>query len=114
MSFTGVSRENIFIDRVREGAEWELIGGASAALEVAPPLQVALGRQLQLSAKLRRRLAEDLLEDAIEVCERLEPHFVGDFADAQVWVQQQAFGLFDAHTRNVVGEVHTGYLLEHL
>jgi hypothetical protein len=41
----------------------------------------------QLSAVFGRRLAEDFLEHAVEMGERLETNLKRDFTDAQVWVE---------------------------
>ena len=84
----------------------------SLATRLASLLPTVLRRQLQLSAKLRRRLAEDLLENAIKVCERLEPHFVSDFADAQICVSQELTRVFEAYARNVLHEIYARNLLK--
>jgi len=67
----------------------------------------------QLNAIIGRRLAEDSLEDPVEMGERLEPYFKSDLADAQVRVEQQVLGPLNAQTRQVIGEVDAGYLAEH-
>src|SRR5229473_538513 len=77
-----------------EPAYWRPVRGWAIAT-------ISLRRQLQLPPIFRRRLAENSLEDAIEMGERLEADFVSDLADAQVRVQQQVLGLFDAHARDV-------------
>ena len=59
-------------------------------------------------------LAQDLFEHAIKMSQRLEAHFIGDFADPQIRVEQEILGSFHAHTGDVIGEVEPGHLLEHL
>jgi hypothetical protein len=49
-------------------------------------------------------LSKDSFECAIELRERLKPHVVGDFADAQIRIQQPVAGVFQAHARDVFGE----------
>ncbi|MDB6058204.1 MAG: hypothetical protein JWO95_2048 [Verrucomicrobiales bacterium] len=68
----------------------------------------------QLCPIIARRLPGNFLKHAIEVRQRLESDFIRDFADAQIWIEQQVLRLFDAHARDVVGEVQPGGLLEHL
>jgi hypothetical protein len=58
-------------------------------------------------------LAEQLLEDAVKVGERLEPDFERDFTHAQIRVEEEVFRFFDAHAGDVIGEIDTGDLLEH-
>jgi len=67
----------------------------------------------QLNAIIGRRLAEDSLEDPVEVGKRLEAYFKGDLADAQVRVEQQVLGALDAQTGQIIGEVDTGDFAEH-
>ena len=68
----------------------------------------------EVGAILGGRLTRELLEDAVEVRERLEADFIGDFADAQVGVEEKVLGLLNADAGEVVGEVDAGRLLEHL
>jgi hypothetical protein len=68
----------------------------------------------QLRAVLGGRLAQQLLEDAVEMRERLEPDLERDLAHAQVGIQQEILRLFNANAGQVVGEVDAGDLLEHL
>ena len=56
-----------------------------------------LSRPQQLPPVLRRRLAENLFEHAVEVRQRLETDFKRDFTDAQVRIEQQVFRLLDAN-----------------
>ena len=58
-----------------------------------------------MTAVLSRSLAEDLLENTIEVSEGLETHFVSDLADPQVRIQQQVLGFQDLRR----GRSHSAY-----
>ena len=55
--------------------------------------------------KLAGRLTENAFECAIELRERLKADVVCDFADAEIRVQQPVARVFQAHTRNVIGEL---------
>jgi len=48
-----------------------------------------LRRVRQLHPVFRRRLSHDLLEHAVEMRKRLKPDGVGNFADAQIGIEQQ-------------------------
>lgn len=58
-------------------------------------------------------MADHFAEDAIKVGEGLETDFIGDFAHAQVGIDEEVFGLLDAHAGEVVGEIEAGGLFEH-
>ena len=58
-----------------------------------------------MSPEFSRRLAEDALERAIELGERLEPDVVSNFADAPARIQELGLGVFEADPRNVIGEL---------
>ena len=49
----------------------------------------------QVRSEIGRGLAQDFLEHAIEVRERLKADFVGDFAYPKVWIEQQVFRILD-------------------
>ena len=57
-------------------------------------------------------LAEDFFEDAVEMGQRLKTDLKGDFADAQVGVEQEVFRLLDPHPGQVVRIVDPGGPLE--
>src|SRR4051812_1976495 len=44
--------------------------------------------------------------------QRLKTDFVSDFADAEVWVEQQILGFLNPHARNVIREVKPRRFLE--
>ena len=67
----------------------------------------------QLCAIIRRRLAEDFFENAVEVREGLETNFKRDLADAKIRIEQEILGFFNPHPRDVVGEIDAGDFLEH-
>src|SRR6266571_404793 len=69
--------------------------------------------------QLRKRLAvagwrtpDNFPEDAIEMRERLKAHLVGNFANAAIRIEQERFGLFDPHPRQIIGERQTSGTLE--
>jgi len=68
----------------------------------------------QLRPILGGRLAELVPKDPAEVCERLEPDVIGDFARAQMGVQQKVFGVLHTYQGDVISEVQAGALFEHL
>ncbi len=57
--------------------------------------------------------AESLAKDPVELRERLETGFVGDFRDAFAAVQQQSFGMLDAHLRHILAKSQPGSVMEH-
>ena len=64
----------------------------------------ALARR-KMRAKIARRLAEHPFKGAIELGERLKSNVVGNLADAQIGVEQAGTRIFDAHTRDIIGEL---------
>lgn len=50
-------------------------------------------------------LTKNAFESTIELRERLESHVVGNLADAKIRVQQPAPRVFEAHARDIVGEL---------
>src|ERR1039458_8621354 len=68
----------------------------------------------QLRAIFGRRLAEDFFEYAVEMRERLEADFKGDFTHAQIRVEQKIFGFFNPHARDVIGEIDADNFFERL
>ena len=52
----------------------------------------------------RRRLPDDLAENAIEMGERLETYVVGDFANAPIRIDQQRLCFLDPNSREIIGE----------
>ena len=67
-----------------------------------------------LLAEVGRGFAGDFLEGAIELGEGLEADFEGDFADAAVWIREEALGLLDAEASEVVDESDAGRVFEDL
>ncbi len=63
---------------------------------------------------MRGRLAREFAKHAVEVCERLESHFVRDLAHAQIWIQEQVLRFLDSNTGKIIGEGETRRLLEEL
>lgn len=55
-------------------------------------------------AEIGGGLAEDAFECAVELRERLEPHIVSNFADAQVWIQKPGPRIFQPDAGDVIGE----------
>src|SRR5208283_4433256 len=72
------------------------------------------GGRMQLIAKIARRQPLDLLEDPVELRERLEAGLEGRLADALVRIQQKVLHLFDPDPRQVIGKGQAGCLFEHL
>lgn len=68
----------------------------------------------QLQPVFRRRLAENFLEHAVEMRQRLEADLERDFAHAQIWIQQEVFGFFNPHPREIVREIDAGNFFERL
>src|SRR5438477_7949862 len=68
----------------------------------------------QMPSKFGGGLADDSLEYAVEMCERLKSDFVGNFADPKVRVQQEVPGSLNAHPRKVFRKVYPGEFFEHL
>ena len=61
---------------------------ASARYEIVT-FESKFAHALQLFAVIGGRLADQLFEGPIEMREGLEPHFIGNLADAQIRVQEQ-------------------------
>ena len=57
----------------------------------------ARSARAQLLPVFGGRLAEDSFEHAVEMRQGLEADFKRDFADAQIGIEQQVFGLLDPH-----------------
>src|ERR1700726_169360 len=68
----------------------------------------------EMCAKFGRRLAEDSLEGAIELGERLEPDVIRNLADPPIRIQQLVPGILQAHPRDIVGEFKSGALVKNL
>jgi hypothetical protein len=66
----------------------------------------------EMFAKLGGRLAEDSLEGAIELGERLEPDVVSNLADPPIRIQQPVPGIFQAHACDIVGELKSRALVK--
>ena len=77
---------------VREGSR-----PPSGSLATGQEHHAFLPRSQQLRPVFRGRLAQNLLEDAVEVRQRLEPDLEGNLAHAQIGVEQQVLGFLDAH-----------------
>ena len=69
---------------------------------------------LGLGPVITGRLADQLSEDPIEVCQRLKTDLISDLAHPQVRIQQEVFRLLDANTGQIVGEMESGGFLESL
>jgi hypothetical protein len=81
---------------------------------MGPKMQVVeLAHAEQLGAVFGGGLAEDFLENAVEVGQGLESNFEGDFADAQIRIQEQVLGILDANARQVIGEIDAGDFFKH-
>ena len=65
-----------------------------------------------MGAEFGGGLAEDALEHAIELRERLEPDVVGDLADAAARIQELGLGVLQSDPGDVVGELKAGGFLE--
>src|SRR5689334_9008417 len=76
--------------------------------------QLCVADTRKFSPVISRSLAQDPFEDPIEVSEALKTDFISNLADSEIWVEQELFGFLNAHSREVIGEVHPGNLLEHL
>ena len=59
-------------------------------------------------------MSDQLFEHPVEMRQRLETDLEGDFAHPQIRIQQEIFGFFDPHPRDIVREIDAGDLLEHL
>src|SRR5690242_21507896 len=96
-------------------ADFDQTSERSALGSSPPPRESRLNtRAEQLHAVLGGRLAKNLFEDAIKMCQRLKTDLKSDFTDAQVGIQQKVLGLLDPDARQIIGEVDAGNLLEHL
>ena len=58
-------------------------------------------------------MTEDLLENTIEMSERLETYLKGDLTYPKIGIQQQVLGLLDTHSREVVRKIDASHFLEH-
>ena len=61
---------------------------------------------------MRRRFPGELLENTIELRERLEPDCECDFADAKIDIAQKLARLFEASACDVFDKIYAGDLLE--
>lgn len=68
----------------------------------------------QMRTVFRRGLSENLFKDSIEMGQRLETNFKGNFTDPQIGVQQQILGLLYPDPGKIVGKVDSRHLFEHL
>src|SRR6266487_4071182 len=66
----------------------------------------------QLRAVLGGRMAEDFLENAVEVRQRLKADFKSNLADTQVGIEQQIFRFLDPDAGQVIGEIDARHLLK--
>ena len=46
------------------------------------------------------------------MCQRLKACRKSDFADTEIWIEQEVSGFLDPYAREVFGEIQTGRLLE--
>ena len=63
----------------------------------------------QLFSVVGGGLPGDFFEDAIEVGERLEADFIGDFTHAQIRIEQEVLHLFDAEELSNQSPVRIAY-----
>ena len=66
------------------------------------------------NSKLRRRLACEFFENAVELGQRLKTDREGDFADPLISILQQLARFFDPYASDVIDKVHARHFFEFL
>ncbi len=65
-----------------------------------------------LCPKVARRFAKHALVGPVKLCERLEPNVVSYLANPAIRVEELRPRIFDAHSRDIVGELQPGGSVE--